>query len=45
VAEALAAPAGPEREKAIDEWCGSVWQTFRESHQQVADLLRERGIV
>jgi len=44
-AEVLAAPAGSERDKAIDVWCTSVWQAFRESHQLVADLLRERGIV
>jgi len=45
VAEVLAAPPGPERNKAIDAWCSSVWRAFRESHQTVADLLRERGIV
>lgn len=41
-AQVLAAPAGPERDKAIDAWCSSVWQAFRESHQTVAHLLRER---
>ena len=45
VAEVLAAPVGHERDTAIDAWCSSVWHAFRESHQRVADLLRERGIV
>lgn len=45
VADVLAAPAGPERDKAIDAWCVSVWEAFRESHQVLADLLRERGIL
>ena len=31
VAEVLAAPAGPDRDKAIDAWCRSVWQTFYEA--------------
>jgi hypothetical protein len=45
VAEVLDAPEGHERDEAIDAWCSSVWHAFRESHQLVADLLRERGIV
>jgi hypothetical protein len=44
VAEVLAAPAGPERDKAIDAWCSSVWQAFRGSRQAVVDLLLEYGI-
>jgi hypothetical protein len=44
VADVLAAPAGPERDQAVDVWCRSVWETFRESHETVADLLRTRGI-
>jgi uncharacterized protein DUF5946 len=45
VAEVLAAPAGPERDEAIEAWCTSVWQAFRECHQQVADWLRQGGII
>ena len=45
VAEVLTAPAGPDRDHAIDAWCRSVWQAFDESHQKVANLLREQGIV
>jgi hypothetical protein len=35
----LAAPEGEARHQAIDAWCVSVWNAFRESQQQVADLL------
>jgi len=40
----MAAPAGPERDMAIDAWCGSVWEAFKESHRAVAELLAEHGI-
>jgi len=40
-AEVVAVPAGPERDKAIDNWCVSIWNAFRDSHQAVAGLLRE----
>jgi hypothetical protein len=43
--DVLAVPAGPERDKAIDVWCESVWAAFRESRQLVIDLLREHQIV
>lgn len=42
--EVLAAPAGPERDSAIDAWCASVWETFAGSRQTIVDLLREYGI-
>jgi len=41
----IAAPAGPERDRAIDAWCASVWGAFRESHRAVAELLEQHGIV
>jgi hypothetical protein len=41
----MAARAGPERDKAIDAWCASVWNAYRDSHQSVADLLRHHEIV
>ena len=44
VHQVLAAPAGPERDRAIDEWCASVWDAFRDSTAEVADLLRQHGI-
>ena len=45
VADVLAVPAGAARDKAIDAWCESVWEAFRDCRPTVAALLRERGIV
>jgi hypothetical protein len=41
VADVLAASAGPERDRAIDNWCRSVWTTFGANRQTILDLLRE----
>ncbi len=41
----MAARAGPERDRAIDSWCASVWGAFRESHRAVAELLANHGIM
>lgn len=35
--------AGPERDQAIEAWCASVWEAFRESRQAVAELLAQYG--
>ena len=35
----MAAPAGTERDRAIDAWCADVWGAFRDSHGTVAALL------
>ena len=40
-AQVVAAPPGRERDQAIDTWCASVWNAFKESHQAVAELLHE----
>lgn len=40
----MAAPAGPERDRAIDGWCASVWGAFQEARQEVSDLLERYGI-
>ncbi len=42
--DVMHAPAGGERDQAIDAWCASVWAAFRASHQAVAQLLRNNGI-
>ncbi len=42
--QVMAAPAGPERDRAIDEWCASVWSSFRDSHQAVAESVKRHGI-
>jgi hypothetical protein len=45
VQDALAAPPGQERDNAIRAWCGSVWEAWKESQQQVRDLVKtELGI-
>ena len=41
----MAAPAGPERNQAIDAWCASVWAAFASSHTAVETLLKQHGIV
>lgn len=43
--QVMAAPAGPERNQAIDVWCASVWAAFRDSHGAVAELVEQHGIV
>ena len=43
--EVAAAPAGPQRDQAIDAWCASVWGAFRESRQAVAELLEQRRVL
>jgi hypothetical protein len=42
--DVMAFPPGPERDRAIDAWCASVWEAFRDSHGIIAQLLREHGI-
>lgn len=40
-ADVLAAQPGPERDEAIERWCGSVWQACEAIQQQVRDLFYE----
>jgi hypothetical protein len=44
VVDVLAASAGPERDKAIDDWCRSVWTAFCGNRQTVIALLQENQI-
>jgi Family of unknown function (DUF5946) len=44
VVDVLAAPAGPERDKAVDNWCQSVWASFGGNRQTIVALLREYQI-
>jgi Family of unknown function (DUF5946) len=44
VADVLAASAGPERDRAIDNWCRSVWTAFGANRQTIFGLLREYQI-
>ena len=45
VADVLTAPAGPARDRAIDEWCRSVWAAFATTWPAVERLLREHGVI
>jgi hypothetical protein len=45
VAEVLAAPAGTERDKAIDRWCQAVWTAFGGNRETIVALLREYQVV
>ena len=42
--DVVAAPAGPQRDAAIDAWCESVWDAFRANHAAVRALVAEYGI-
>src|SRR6266567_5752753 len=39
VADVLAATAGPDRDRAIDNWCRSVWTAFGDNRQTIIALL------
>jgi len=43
--DVLTHPPGSARDAAIDAWSACVWQTHRDSHAAVADLLRRQGII
>ncbi len=42
--DVMAFPAGPERDKAIDAWCVSLWDVFRSSRGTIVELLVRNGI-
>ena len=42
--DVMAAPAGPDRDRAINRWCATVWAAFGGVHQEVARLLERHGI-
>ena len=41
--DVVAVAPGPERDRAIDGWCASVWDSWSGSHERVIALLREMG--
>ena len=45
VMDVAAAPAGPQRDRAIHEWCVSVWRAYGDEHAALADLLRGESFV
>ena len=44
-ADVMAAPAGAERDVAIDRWCESVWAEFRDSRDVIVRLLQDHKII
>jgi hypothetical protein len=42
--DVMAAPAGDERDAAIDRWCAAVWNAFGASRDAIVRLLSEDGI-
>lgn len=38
--DVLAAPAGPERDQAIDDWSAAVWKSWQHTRPQLVELLR-----
>jgi hypothetical protein len=45
VCNVLEAPAGPERDQAIDNWCRSVWAAFSHQRSIIISLLKECQII
>ena len=41
VVDVMAAPEGVQRDKAIDQWCASVWGAFAGNRGAVVEFLRE----
>lgn len=44
VLDVMAAPPGPERLRALDEWCASVWRAYASEHEAVAGWMERCGI-
>ena len=44
-ADVVAAPPGPDRDRAIHAWCASVWAAYGDSHGAVARLLDRHQII
>ena len=42
--DVMAAPAGPERDAAIADWCEMVWRAFGDSRDVIVRLVAENGI-
>ena len=40
-ADVLEFPPGPARDRAIDEWCRSVWTAYEDARPMVVNLLRD----
>jgi len=40
VFDIMAQPVGPKRDKAIMQWCASVWDSWAEIHDEIQELTR-----
>lgn len=43
--DVMAFPEGPDRDKAIHDWCASVWSAFAENRETISELLRDNRIL
>jgi hypothetical protein len=43
--DVLSAAAGPDRDRAIEDWCRSVWTAFEGNRQTIIALLQEYQII
>jgi len=43
--DVLVAPPGPERDKAIDAWCVSVWTPWESNRRTIANLLQQHEVI
>jgi hypothetical protein len=43
--EVIGAPEEPERDRAIHDWCRSVWTAFSANRDIAADLPERHGII
>lgn len=43
--DVIAASAGPARDKAIDDWCVSVWTPWQANRRRIADLLEKHEVI
>jgi hypothetical protein len=44
-ADVMKAPEGPGRDRAIHDWCRSVWAAFSANREVVAELLKRHGTI
>ncbi len=43
--DVMAAAPGPARDRAIDDWCASVWNAYAAGRETIVHLLTQHGIL
>jgi hypothetical protein len=43
--DVIARAAGPERDRAIDRWCASVWKAYSPQREAVIAFLRDHAVL